>query len=87
MPEEDISKEAADMEMEREKYIGELKKVLLFEGGLADKYNFDISKGGVDGECLNFSYEKNLKDVSVSIALLRIVTLWFSQESFSIVDH
>ncbi|XP_033019678.1 DNA repair protein XRCC4 isoform X3 [Lacerta agilis] len=72
VPEEDISKEAADMEMEREKYIGELKKVLLFEGGLADKYNFDISKGGVDGECLNFSYEKNLKDVSFRLGSLML---------------
>ncbi|CAI5787313.1 DNA repair protein XRCC4 isoform X1 [Podarcis lilfordi] len=60
------------MEMEREKYIGELKKVLLFEGGLADKYNFDISKGGVDGECLNFSYEKNLKDVSFRLGSLML---------------
>nr|XP_034955936.1 DNA repair protein XRCC4 isoform X1 [Zootoca vivipara]XP_034955937.1 DNA repair protein XRCC4 isoform X1 [Zootoca vivipara]XP_034955938.1 DNA repair protein XRCC4 isoform X1 [Zootoca vivipara]XP_034955939.1 DNA repair protein XRCC4 isoform X1 [Zootoca vivipara]XP_034955941.1 DNA repair protein XRCC4 isoform X1 [Zootoca vivipara]XP_034955942.1 DNA repair protein XRCC4 isoform X1 [Zootoca vivipara]XP_034955943.1 DNA repair protein XRCC4 isoform X1 [Zootoca vivipara] len=72
VPEEDISKEADDMEMEREKYIGELKKVLLFEGALADKYNFDISKGGVDGECLNFSYEKNLKDVSFRLGSLML---------------
>ncbi|XP_015261316.1 PREDICTED: DNA repair protein XRCC4 [Gekko japonicus] len=61
--EDEISKEAADMEMEREKYIEELQKVLLFRGQ-TDKYNFDISKGEASGECLNFSYEKNLKDVS-----------------------
>ncbi|KAJ6669790.1 hypothetical protein lerEdw1_000339 [Lerista edwardsae] len=70
VPEEEISREAADMEMEREKYVEELRKVLLFEGRLADKYSFDISKEGVNGESLSFSYEKNLKDVSVSFAVL-----------------
>lgn len=57
------------MEMEREKYVEELRKVLLFEGRLADKYSFDILKEGVNGESLSFSYEKNLKDVSVSFAI------------------
>ncbi|KAL8203677.1 UNVERIFIED_CONTAM: hypothetical protein K2H54_059667 [Gekko kuhli] len=67
--EDELSKEAADMEMEREKYIEELQKVLLLREGQTDKYNFDISKGETNGDCLNFSYEKNLKDVSVSISL------------------
>lgn len=68
--EEEISKEAADMEMEQEKYVAELKKVLLFEGRRADTYNFHISKEGMNEEHLQFSYEKNLKDVSVSITML-----------------
>lgn len=54
------------MEMEREKYIEELQKVLLFREEQTNKYNFDISKGGENVDCLNLSYEKNLKDVSVS---------------------
>uniref|UniRef100_A0A8D0BHA5 DNA repair protein XRCC4 n=1 Tax=Salvator merianae TaxID=96440 RepID=A0A8D0BHA5_SALMN len=62
--EEEISKEAADIEMEQVKYIDELKKVLLFEGGHFDKYKFDISKQEVNKECIMFSFEKNLKDVS-----------------------
>ncbi|XP_061477908.1 DNA repair protein XRCC4 isoform X2 [Rhineura floridana] len=70
--EEEISKEAADMEMEQEKYIEELKKVLLFESELADNYNFDISDGGVNGECLKFSYEKNLKDVYFRLGSLMV---------------
>ncbi|XP_053152209.1 DNA repair protein XRCC4 isoform X2 [Hemicordylus capensis] len=72
VPEEEISREAADMEMEREKYVKELRKVLLFEERLADKYNFDISKEGVNGECLHFSYEKNLKDVAFRLGLLKL---------------
>lgn len=67
VPEEEISKEAADMEMEREKYVEELRKVLVFEQVMADRYNYDISKGS--GDSLIFSYEKNFKDVSVSIAV------------------
>ncbi|XP_077203644.1 DNA repair protein XRCC4 isoform X2 [Paroedura picta] len=66
----EISKEAADMEMEREKYIEELQKVLLFRRGQTDKYNFDISKGEANEDCLNLSYEKNMKDVSFRLGLL-----------------
>lgn len=72
VPEEEISKEAADMEMEREKYVEELRKVLLFEGRLEDKYSFDISKEGINGEDLSFSYEKNLKDVSFKLGSLKL---------------
>ncbi|XP_044302212.1 DNA repair protein XRCC4 isoform X2 [Varanus komodoensis] len=72
VPEEEISKEADDMEMKREKYIEELKKALLFREGLTDKYNFDISKEGRNGESLHFSYEKNLKDVSFRLGSLTL---------------
>ncbi|XP_054843059.1 DNA repair protein XRCC4 isoform X2 [Eublepharis macularius] len=68
--EDEISKEAADMEMDREKYIEELRRVLLFREEQTDKYNFGISKGGANGDCLNFSYEKNLKDVSFRLGAL-----------------
>ncbi|XP_062984693.1 DNA repair protein XRCC4 [Elgaria multicarinata webbii] len=70
--EEEISKEAVDMEMEREKYIEELRKVLLFREGVTDIYKFDISKGVGNGECLHFSYEKNLKDVSFRLGSLTL---------------
>nr|XP_056704146.1 DNA repair protein XRCC4 [Euleptes europaea] len=68
--EDEIAKEAGDMEMEQEKYIEELQKVLLFREGQADKYNFGISKGEANADCLNFSYEKNLKDVSFRLGSL-----------------
>ncbi|XP_078242515.1 DNA repair protein XRCC4 isoform X3 [Pogona vitticeps] len=69
---EEISKEAADMEMDLEKYVGELRKVLLFEGGHADTYNFHISKEGMNKDYLQFSYEKNLKDVSFRLGSLML---------------
>lgn len=81
VPEEEISKEAADMEMEREKYVEELRKVLLFEGRLEDKYSFDISKEGINGEDLSFSYEKNLKDVSVSFVVLFPADFKYSRQN------
>lgn len=59
--ESEISQEADDMAMEKEKYVDELRKVLISGGGPADAYKFDFSK-----ESCHFSFEKNLKDVSVS---------------------
>ncbi|XP_030180006.1 DNA repair protein XRCC4 [Lynx canadensis] len=57
--ESEISQEADDMAMEKEKYVDELRKVLISGGGPADAYKFDFSK-----ESCHFSFEKNLKDVS-----------------------
>ncbi|XP_065406240.1 DNA repair protein XRCC4 isoform X2 [Chrysemys picta bellii] len=66
MSEAEISKEADDMEMEREKYVEELRKALVLGAGPANMYNFDVSKDEENVESCDFSYEKNLKDVSVS---------------------
>ncbi|NXY47982.1 XRCC4 protein, partial [Ceuthmochares aereus] len=41
--EAEISREAADMEMNREKYVEELKKALISGEESAGKYNFSIS--------------------------------------------
>ncbi|XP_042306854.1 DNA repair protein XRCC4 isoform X2 [Sceloporus undulatus] len=69
---EDISKEAADIEMEQEKYTEELRKVLLSEGGLTDTYSFDISKEGINEDFLHFSYEKKLKDLAFRLGSLKL---------------
>ncbi|NXP81218.1 XRCC4 protein, partial [Ramphastos sulfuratus] len=41
--EAEISREAADMEMNREKYVEELKKALIAGEESASKYNFSVS--------------------------------------------
>ncbi|NXH10117.1 XRCC4 protein, partial [Bucco capensis] len=41
--EAEITREAADMEMNREKYVEELKRALIAGEELADSYNFAIS--------------------------------------------
>ncbi|XP_075864269.1 DNA repair protein XRCC4 isoform X2 [Microcebus murinus] len=59
MSESEISQEADDMAMEKEKYIDELRKALVSRAGPADTYKFNFSK-----ESAHFSFEKNLKDIS-----------------------
>lgn len=63
-----ISQEADDMAMEKEKYVDELKKALVSGAGPADAYKFNFSK-----ESCHFSFEKNLKDVSVSNTFQNVV--------------
>ncbi|XP_064129859.1 DNA repair protein XRCC4 isoform X3 [Loxodonta africana] len=55
----EISREADDMAMEKEKYVDELRKALVSGAGPADAYKFNFSK-----ESSHFSFEKNLKNVS-----------------------
>lgn len=57
--ESEISQEADDMAMEKEKYVVELRKALVSGSGAADTYRFIFSK-----ESCHFSIEKQLKDVS-----------------------
>ncbi|XP_019387867.1 PREDICTED: DNA repair protein XRCC4 [Crocodylus porosus] len=70
--EAEISREAADMEMEREKYVEELRKALVLEARPANIYNFDISKDEENADYFRFSYEKNLKDVSFRLGSLKL---------------
>uniref|UniRef100_A0A663NAF9 DNA repair protein XRCC4 n=1 Tax=Athene cunicularia TaxID=194338 RepID=A0A663NAF9_ATHCN len=69
--EAEISREAADMEMNREKYVEELKKALIAGEESAGKYNFSISRDEENMEC-HFSYERNLKDGSFRLGSLKL---------------
>ncbi|XP_072716790.1 DNA repair protein XRCC4 isoform X1 [Ciconia boyciana] len=69
--EAEISREAADMEMNREKYVEELKKALIAGEESAGKYNFAISRDEENMEC-QFSYERNLKDGSFQLGSLKL---------------
>ena len=64
--EAEISREAADMEMNRERYVEELKKALILGEESAGKYNFTVSMDEENAQC-HFSYERNLRDGSVSM--------------------
>ncbi|KAM4809082.1 DNA repair protein XRCC4 [Rhinophrynus dorsalis] len=72
--EQDVSQEATDIEMERSKYVEELKKALLMRTLLANKYNFDLLRDAEVTEYYSFTYEKILKEVSFKLgsAKLRI---------------
>ncbi|XP_069736443.1 DNA repair protein XRCC4 isoform X1 [Phaenicophaeus curvirostris] len=69
--EAEISREAADMEMNREKYVEELKKALISGEESAGKYNFAISRDDENMDC-HFSYERNLKDGSFRLGSLKL---------------
>uniref|UniRef100_A0A8C5RRZ1 X-ray repair cross complementing 4 n=1 Tax=Laticauda laticaudata TaxID=8630 RepID=A0A8C5RRZ1_LATLA len=67
------------MEMKQEKYVEELKKVLLCDQ-FSDTYRFDISKKEINGESIHFSYEKNLKDVTFRLGSLKLQRVTNSPE-------
>ncbi|XP_010126604.1 PREDICTED: DNA repair protein XRCC4, partial [Chlamydotis macqueenii] len=69
--EAEISREAADMEMNREKYVEELKKALIVGEESTGKYNFAISRDEENMEC-HFSYERNLKDGSFRLGSVKL---------------
>ncbi|XP_072272291.1 DNA repair protein XRCC4 [Pyxicephalus adspersus] len=69
---EDISREAADMEMERSKYVEELKKALIATTQPASKYSFDLVKDGEKPDLYCFTYEKKLMDVSFKLGSLQL---------------
>lgn len=69
---EEVSKDAADMEMEREKYVDELKKALTTGVEQTSKYIFDFSKDDLEDDCYVFSYDKILKDVVFRLGSLKL---------------
>uniref|UniRef100_A0A8C2SMT5 X-ray repair cross complementing 4 n=1 Tax=Coturnix japonica TaxID=93934 RepID=A0A8C2SMT5_COTJA len=69
--EAEISREAADMEMDREKYVEELKKALILGEESAGKYNFTVSVDEENSQC-HFSYERNLRDGSFRLGSLKL---------------
>ncbi|XP_027736986.1 DNA repair protein XRCC4 isoform X1 [Empidonax traillii] len=69
--EAEISREAADMEMNKAKYVEELKKALVTREESAGKYNFVISRDQENMVC-QFSYERSLKDGSFRLGSVRL---------------
>lgn len=65
--ESDISQEADDMAMEKEKYVEELRRALVSGAGPGERYTFDFSK-----ESCHFSLEKKLKDVSFRLCTFNL---------------
>ncbi|XP_040277441.1 DNA repair protein XRCC4 [Bufo bufo] len=69
---EDLSREAEDMEMERSKYIEELKKALITVPQTGNKYSFDLVKDEEKPEIYCFTYEKTLKNISFKLGSLKL---------------
>lgn len=65
--EEDVSREAQEMELERERYVGDLHLALTGEGPAAEgEYNFQLTPEIPRSPRLQLSYEKVQNDISVS---------------------
>ncbi|XP_073438795.1 DNA repair protein XRCC4 isoform X1 [Dendrobates tinctorius] len=69
---EDLSKEAADMEMNHSKYVEELKKALITAPQTGSKYSFDLVKDEENPEMYCFTYEKTLNAISFKLGSLRL---------------
>ncbi|XP_053557442.1 DNA repair protein XRCC4 isoform X2 [Bombina bombina] len=68
----DVSKEASDMEMDKIAYVDELKKAMILTATPSNKYTFDLIKDEESSEQYIFSYEKKLKEVSFKIGSLKV---------------
>ncbi|KAK6494938.1 DNA repair protein XRCC4-like [Huso huso] len=73
--EEEVSKEAQEMEMKRQIYVDELCQALTAGGKQTNSYSFDLSKDPADNRSLHFSYEKVLKDVFFKLGSVELHTV------------
>ncbi|XP_041093980.1 DNA repair protein XRCC4-like isoform X3 [Polyodon spathula] len=73
--EEEVSKEAQEMEMKRDIYVDELCQALTAGGKQTNNYSFDLSKDPADSHTLHFSYEKVLKDVFFKLGSAELHTI------------
>ncbi|XP_016132755.1 DNA repair protein XRCC4-like isoform X2 [Sinocyclocheilus grahami] len=63
--EEDVSREAQEIEMERERYVGDLQLALTGEGPAAEgEYSFHLTPERPGRPLLQLSYEKVQNDIS-----------------------
>lgn len=70
--EEDVSKEAQELEMPRERYVHDLQLILSGEGQADQSYSFHLAPKQSGSPILQLSYEKVQRDMSVS------AMLWFA---------
>ncbi|KAL4609499.1 DNA repair protein XRCC4 isoform X1 [Arapaima gigas] len=69
--EEDVTREACELEMEREKYVQDLWLALAGEGQKGD-YTFHLSSSSTSGGPLHLFYEKVQKSISFRLGLVKL---------------
>ncbi|KAG8456409.1 hypothetical protein GDO86_002260 [Hymenochirus boettgeri] len=72
---EDIFQEAKDMELERSKYVDELRRALIITSVPTNKYNFDLIEDGENSDYYHFTYEKKLKEVAFKLGSAKLKTV------------
>lgn len=78
--EEDISREAQEVEMPREKYVHDLQLILTREGETDQSYSFHLAPEQSRSPVLQLSYDKVQSNMSVS------GMLWFANIIFPILS-
>ncbi|XP_048037050.1 DNA repair protein XRCC4 isoform X1 [Megalobrama amblycephala] len=71
--EEDVSREAQEIEMERERYVGDLHLALTGEGPAAEgEYSFHLTPERPGSTLLQLSYEKVQNDISFRLGVVEL---------------
>ncbi|XP_036451692.1 DNA repair protein XRCC4 isoform X1 [Colossoma macropomum] len=78
--EDDVTREAQEMEMAREKYVYDLQLALTGEGQEAQSYSFHLAPEKAGGPMLQLSYEKVQSDVSFRLGMVGLLPVPGSTE-------
>ncbi|XP_026887014.2 DNA repair protein XRCC4 isoform X1 [Electrophorus electricus] len=71
--EEDVTREAQEMEMPRERYVQELELALTEEGQTAQKYSFHLTPEKAGGPKLQLFYDKVESDISFKLGVVELL--------------
>ncbi|XP_037403199.1 DNA repair protein XRCC4 isoform X3 [Pygocentrus nattereri] len=78
--EDDVTREAQEMEMAREKYVYDLQLALTGEGQEAQSYSFHLAPEKAGGPMLQLSYEKVQSDISFRLGMVELLPVPESTE-------
>ncbi|XP_026887018.2 DNA repair protein XRCC4 isoform X2 [Electrophorus electricus] len=73
LSEEDVTREAQEMEMPRERYVQELELALTEEGQTAQKYSFHLTPEKAGGPKLQLFYDKVESDISFKLGVVELL--------------
>ncbi|KAI5624344.1 DNA repair protein XRCC4, partial [Silurus asotus] len=71
--EEDVSREAQEMEMPKEKYVNDLHLILTGEGQPDQRYSFNLTPRHSGSSTLQLSYEKVQGDMSFKFGMVELL--------------
>ncbi|KAF7701114.1 DNA repair protein XRCC4 isoform X2 [Silurus meridionalis] len=71
--EEDVSREAQEMEMPKEKYVNDLHLILTGEGQPDQRYSFNLTPRHSGNSTLQLSYEKVQSDMSFKFGMVELL--------------
>ncbi|GAA6067543.1 DNA repair protein XRCC4 isoform X1, partial [Tachysurus ichikawai] len=82
--EEDVSREAQDMEMQRERYVNDLQLILTGEVQANQSYSFHLAPGQSGSHILELSYEKVQSNMSFRFGMVDLLPV---QEPIKVIKE